>query len=60
MTNSNYVKNPTDEDLTRVHKLGLYIIAKHNKYGHYTDTQIWAIGIGSLVNNHDVRDYDPR
>ena len=59
MVNSNYAKNPTDEDLTRVHKLGLDIIAKHNKREHYTDTQVWAIGLGSLVNNCDVRDYDP-
>ena len=59
MVNSDYSKYPTDEDLTRVHKLGLDIIAEHNKYTNYTDTQVWAVGLGSLVSNYDVRYYDP-
>ena len=59
MIDSNYSKKPTDEDLTRVYKLGRAIISEHNKYKKYTSSQTWAVGLGSLIGNYDVRDYDP-
>ena len=46
------------DDIERVYKLGLTRI-KHSNYKHYTIIQVWAVGLGTLIGNHDVYNYDP-
>ena len=55
----NHIKNPAAEDLTRIHDLGMAMIESHNKYDDYTPTQIWAVGLGGMIGNYDISDYDP-
>ena len=49
-------------DMCRLHSLGLPIITKHSRYNvnDYDFIKIWVVGLGSLIGNHDIRDYDPK
>ena len=49
-------------DMSGLHMLGLITITKHDKYNkdEYDSNKIWAVGLGSLIGNHDIRDYDPK
>ena len=55
----NHIKNPDTENFTRIHNLGMAMIESHNKYEDYTPTQIWAVGLGGMIGNYDISDYDP-
>ena len=59
MNDCNNDGSQSEQNFTRVHNLGVDIIAKHNKYTNYTSTQAWAVGLGTLIGGHDVRNYDP-